>query len=108
MARRDGAVGAGLRGKIYVCGGFDGAQSLSLRSTERFDPATGTWRSLPPMLTRRAGAVGAVVAGKLYVMGGYDGAQNLMECERLDPAVGMWELLPAMQTRRGYAAGASS
>mmetsp|Transcript_45140 Transcript_45140/g.81524 ORF Transcript_45140/g.81524 Transcript_45140/m.81524 type:complete len:429 (-) Transcript_45140:102-1388(-) len=107
-ARRDGAVGAVLRGKIYVCGGFDGQQSLSLRSTERFDPATNSWRCLPPMLSRRAGAAAAVVAGQLYVCGGYDGAQNLAECERLDPAVGMWELLPAMRCRRGYAAGAAS
>merc|ERR1719399_1749667 len=54
--RRDGAVGAVLRGKIYVCGGFDGEQSLSLSSTERFDPATGVWKSNSPMLARRAGA----------------------------------------------------
>jgi len=106
--RRDGAVGAVMRDRIYVCGGFDGEQSLSLRSTERFDPATGVWKLNSPMLARRAGAAAAIVAGQLYVCGGYDGAQNLIECERLDPAVGMWELLPPMRCRRGYAAGAAT
>lgn len=108
LTRRDGAIAAGIRGRLFVCGGFDGEHSLSLRSAERFDPTVGSWRVLRDMISRRAGAASAVVAGKLYVCGGYDGAQNLAECERLDPVVGMWELLPPMPTRRGYSAGAAS
>lgn len=107
IARRDGAAAAAMRGRLYVCGGFDGEQSLSSRSAERFDPGTESWRALRDMISRRAGAAAAVVAGQLYVCGGYDGAQHLSECERLDPVVGMWVLLPPMPTRRGYAAGAA-
>jgi len=103
--RRDGATAAASCGRLFVCGGFDGAQSLSLRSLERFEPVSRTWRELRPMLARRAGAAAAVVGGKVYVFGGYDGAQNLAECERFDPIAGMWELLPPMPARRGFAGG---
>eukprot|EP00435_Cladocopium_sp_Y103_P016191 s1218_g4.t1 len=41
---------------IWVCGGFDGQQSLSLSSIECFDPHRGIWRRLRSMLSRRAGA----------------------------------------------------
>lgn len=106
--RRDGPAAASLIGRIWVCGGFDGQQSLSLSSIECFDPHRGNWRKIRSMLSRRAGAASAVVSGQLYICGGYDGAQNLSDCERLDPSQGMWELLPSMPRRCGYCAGASS
>merc|ERR1712039_668027 len=84
-SRRDGAVAAAMKGRVFVCGGFDGEHSLSSRSAERFEPSTRSWRALRPMIARRAGAAAGVVAEKLYVCGGYDGAQNLAECERFDP-----------------------
>lgn len=105
IERRDGASAAALRGRLVVCGGFDGQDTLSTSSTERFDPPSRIWRKMLPMLSRRACAATAVVGGKLYVFGGYDGAQCLRSCERLDPGTRMWEMLPLMNESRGFAAG---
>jgi hypothetical protein len=42
-------IGAVLRGRIYVMGGFDGSELLD--SVESFDPREGTWRREAPLLT---------------------------------------------------------
>lgn len=92
------AVLARCPGALCVCGGTNGEKEL--RSAERFDPTTGAWEPLPPMLQARAGATAAAVRGMLYVCGGHDGEEHLSSAERFDPARGCWEALPEMPRRR--------
>jgi galactose oxidase len=44
-------------GKVFVAGGLDNAKGFSddgkILASELFDPTTGTWRELPPMVTSR-------------------------------------------------------
>ena len=52
MHHRRQALGvAALHGRIYACGGYDGAQNLT--SAERFDPSTGEWTRLQDMSVGR-------------------------------------------------------
>ena len=41
---RSDAAGVALGGKVYVVGGFDGANQL--RSVERFNSRTGRWKKV--------------------------------------------------------------
>lgn len=52
--------------QVYVCGGFDGASSLS--SVESFDPALNRWTIRPSMGSNRCAAAAAVLDGFLYGM----------------------------------------
>ena len=66
---------AAIRGLLYVTGGSDGRQDLSV--LEAYNPATGAWRRLAPLprvdsgnAGRYGGAVG-VIDGRLYLAGGW-------------------------------------
>lgn len=102
-----------LRGCLYVCGGLDGS-GLSLRSLERFCPASGTsgiWGMLPPMREHRHGFVAATVDGRILACGGliYRSAHQpgaLSSMERFDPAGFAWTPVAPMSAARGRHAGA--
>jgi len=96
--RRSHPTLAAVRGRLYVCGGFDGAESQ--RSVECFDPVDGKWQSLPPMLGKRRRAIAVVVSDRLYVCGGFDSAGHLATCECLDLDECIWKPLPLMLVHR--------
>lgn len=60
-----------LDGKLYACGGYDGATFL--RSVEMFDPRANKWMLIAPMSVTRSRVALAANAGKLWAVGGYDG-----------------------------------
>ena len=87
---RSDAAGVALGGKVYVVGGFDGANQL--RSVERFNPRTGRWKKVAfcyrwkrreeplqvrSMSTARSGVAAAALDGSLFVVGGWDGTRRL-------------------------------
>ena len=91
QARSD-AAGVVLGGKIYVVGGFDGANQL--KSVERFNPRTGRWKKVGCLVifrreeiistlqvrdmgSPRSGVAAAAFNGSLFVVGGYDGNKTL-------------------------------
>lgn len=57
LTRRAGAAAAVVVGRLYLCGGYDGAQNLA--ECERFDPHSRTWELLPALSCRRGYAAGA-------------------------------------------------
>ena len=126
---RSDAAGVALGGKIYVVGGFDGANQL--RSVERFNPRTGRWKKVAlatnrreggncnlqvrSMGTARSGVAAAALDGSLFVVGGWDGTRRLRTGEVInthlliankhieqvyDPATNRWRSLPKMNTPR--------
>lgn len=103
--RRDGAVAAALAGLIYVCGGFNGQQSLC--SAESFDPIRRTWEPLPSMTQQRMFAACVVVTGHMFVFGGLDKQHRLTSAEVFDPASGFWQALHPMPRGRSGAAAAA-
>jgi len=114
---------AEYRGKIYVMGGL-------VRGSERggwapidnafeYDPATDTWKALPPMPGgKRGSAVAEEVGGKIYVIGGAANNPGSKETalyrsrphrsvgtnEAYDPATNKWETKSPMPTARNHAA----
>ncbi len=65
---------------IIFLGGRDGLKTLN--NLECFDPKTGEWTTLSPMLTHRHGVGVAVLSGPIYAVGGHDGWSYLNTVER--------------------------
>lgn len=96
-------IGAGvINGKIYVPGGYDGSNALSV--LEIYDPGTNGWSSGASLPRVRWGSATAAVNDKLYVMGGSDGSNYTSTCYVYDPATDSWSSCTAMTYARAYAA----
>ncbi|MER5453758.1 S8 family serine peptidase [Micromonospora sp. NPDC002389] len=88
---RSKPVAAAVNGKLYVIGGW-GADDRTVTTVDVFDPAAGTWSTVPGATNPApaAAAGGAVVDGKVYLVGGCADA-TCTDSDRLvvfDPATG--------------------
>jgi N-acetylneuraminic acid mutarotase len=114
---------AEYRGKIYVMGGLvrgpkpGGWQPID--NAWEYDPATDSWKALPPMPGgKRGAAIAEEVGGKIYVIGGATTEPGTNEValysnrpqrsvgtnEAYDPATNTWETRSPMPTARNHAA----
>ena len=66
-----GAAAAAVHGKVVVFGGekLDGSGE-TIPATQSFQPGTGTWTSLPDMLTPRHGLGGASIGSRVFALAG--------------------------------------
>src|SRR6188474_3119896 len=128
-------------GKIYVMGGFVaptetalplGAAWQPIDNAWQYDPATDSWKSLPPVPTKRGSAVAAEVGGKIYTIGGattmegrvlndsngrleskdpfftaFGPSRVLSVNEVYDPATNKWETRKSMSVPRNHAFSAA-
>ena len=69
---RSRSMSAVIRGRLYVCGGWNRGDGRATFSAESFDPLQNRWRSLRPMSVLRARAALAVFGHHLYVCGSLD------------------------------------
>jgi N-acetylneuraminic acid mutarotase len=70
---RNHIAATAIAGKVYVAGGRYGGGSFADAMTDSldvYDPATGTWSQLAPMLRPRGGVNGIVAFGCFHVWGG--------------------------------------
>ncbi len=93
-------------GAIYLVGGLRNVGAVA--HADRFDPATGQWRTLAPVSRVLDHAVGGVIDAKLYIAGGRTGLIEAHEprLDIFDLTTETWSQGPAMPTSRGGAAGA--
>ena len=104
---RSDASAVTLNGKVYILGGFDGAEILN--SIEIYDPSTNEWTYGPPMQSRRSGLKAVVIGANIFAVGGYDGNDRLstVECldtKRMQPR---WEnVAPMLSQRSNFAIAA--
>ena len=130
---------AAANGKIYVMGGFVapsdtalplGAAWQPIDNAWQYDPATDSWKSLPPVPTKRGSAVAVEAGGKIYTIGGattmegrvLDDSRGRLESkdpfftafgpsrvlsvnEVYDPATNKWETRQPMSVPRNHAFG---
>lgn len=88
---------------IYVLGGKNDS-SAALSTVECFNPLSGEWKAVPPMMVKRYGCAAATLGGLLYVVGGHDGQKAIGSAERFDPSSQKWSRLPNMLTPRSRCA----
>ncbi len=111
--KRGSTVAVAHGGKIYILGGaglHPGSKETALHparphralaTTEVYDPATNTWKTLQDMPTARNHGAAAVVNNKIYYIGGRIGnafitrASNTDIVEVYDPATDQWGPLMA-------------
>ena len=117
---------AAVNGKIYAFGGFVapantaiplGAAWEPIADAYEFNPATDSWKPLPPLPGKRGSAIAAEVGGKIYVIGGattmegakepfftaFGPARVLGTNDVYDPATNKWESRSAMSVPRNHA-----
>ncbi len=117
---------AAVNGKIYAFGGFVapantaiplGAAWEPIADAYEFNPATDSWKPLPPLPGRRGSAIAAEVGGKIYVIGGattmegskdpfftaFGPARVLGTNDVYDPATNKWESRNPMSVPRNHA-----
>jgi N-acetylneuraminic acid mutarotase len=117
---------AAVNGKIYAFGGFVapantamplGAAWEPIADAYEFNPATDSWKPLPPLPGKRGSAIAAEVGGKIYVIGGattmegskepfftaFGPARVLGTNDVYDPATNKWESRNPMSVARNHA-----
>ncbi len=93
--RRGGAAAALLTDSVYVCGGYNGSDSLS--TCERFQ--SDRWTTGTSMRQKRSWFTMVPVDGKLFAIGGYNGSL-LSWVERFDPKKDQWQFVSPMSRGR--------
>jgi N-acetylneuraminic acid mutarotase len=89
---REAPTAAVIGGKLYVTGGWDGADNLNQPALEIYDPATRLWSLGAPIPHAYYGASVAVLGGKMYVIGGCSADQVCAstDVQVYDPARNTW------------------
>src|SRR5262245_42000835 len=79
-------------GRIFVCGGIDGAWPNAVATVDVYDPPSGSWsRSAPMHHARAVGAATLGIDGRIFYAGGLDAAGTaLRSVEVYDPATDVW------------------
>ena len=75
-------------------------------SVFEYDPASDTWRALPPLSSPRGSVAVTAVAGKLHALGGRKNENDVVTAHEVyDPATGKWsEVAPLPRGRDHMAA----
>lgn len=104
-ARNSPSVAIGAS-ELYL---LAGARTTPLTTAHRFDPAEGTWSSLPDLPEFRTGATAAVLGdGTLILAGGARGETALATSLILDRGAEQWRPGPELPYPQAHAAGASA
>lgn len=109
LEKRWGAMGAWTGRQLVVFGGFSGftGEGKVFRDGAAYNPATNTWRRLPPMPQRRGGGTAVWDGREVLFLGGTSpqSGQPSLRGMAFNPVTSSWRLLPVMQYRRaGFAA----
>ncbi|MCP9271713.1 serine/threonine-protein kinase [Mycolicibacterium arenosum] len=85
-------------GYVYAVGGRELSSDENSGAFERFDPASGTWESLPEMPTPRGSYGAAVVEGRIVAVGGEVPTRVLPTVEMYDITGVKWTSLAPLAT----------
>jgi serine/threonine-protein kinase PknK len=106
---RDELRAATAGGRIFILNGHDRSDTGDLSSSSdayAFDPAKGTYSSLPDTPVALDHSVVVPYRGDLYLVGGDSNGHPSGGLWRYSPDEGHWETLPSMATpRAGHVAG---
>ncbi|ESO82188.1 hypothetical protein LOTGIDRAFT_135113 [Lottia gigantea] len=91
--------------RVYVIGGFDGAEYFN--SVRCFNPITKKWSEVSPMNCKRCYVSVAVLKSQIYAMGGYDGHFRQNTAEKYTRRKNQWSLIQPMNVQRSDASATS-
>ena len=105
---QDEVRAAEVAGQVYVGTGLilRNGKLRSLDELYRFDPAQGSFQTLPSAPERVNHAAFVGYRGALYLIGGYVDDKPTAAVWRFSPRTRLWSALPPMRIRRGAAAAA--
>jgi hypothetical protein len=103
---RRAAMGAWTGTELVVAGGEsgqEGQQPALLSDAAAYNPATRTWRNLPPMPVPTAGATAVWDGTEVLFIAGTTAAQSTSAAgQAYNPATNTWQQLPAMPFSRAH------
>jgi hypothetical protein len=85
-----------LGGWIYFIGGAQMPDSVTTGEVDRYNPGTGAWETVAPLLHKRDSAAAWAYKGKIYVAGGSVDGADLKSTEVYDPATNSWTDNPSL------------
>ncbi|XP_043916347.1 kelch-like protein 10 [Protopterus annectens] len=90
-----------LKDRIYIIGGFNGANYFS--NATSFDPVKKKWQEVAPMHSSRCYVSVIALNGFIYAIGGFDGHIRLNTAERYQPETNQWTIISPMHEVRSDA-----
>jgi hypothetical protein len=89
-------------GNALAVGGYNDCQPCNyLKSTDLYDPSSGTWAPGGDLTVGRSGhAAARLPGGKLLVSGGFDGNAATASVEVYDPTHQAWATVGPMRSKR--------
>lgn len=103
MTRRDDHVAVKLQnGKVLIAGGEQTGVWSTIRTSELYDPATGTFAATGLMVSaRRAFSAELLADGRVFAIGGWNGGSaHYRTSEFYNPTTGTWTRGPSMAALR--------
>jgi non-specific serine/threonine protein kinase len=97
---REHLAATALRGVVYALGGRRAGYDTNVATVEAYDPATATWRRLPPLPSPRGGTGAAAIAGRVVSAGGEEPAGTIASVFAYDATRRRWSRLPDLPTPR--------
>eukprot|EP00457_Paulinella_chromatophora_P006584 gb/GEZN01006603.1/.p1 GENE.gb/GEZN01006603.1/~~gb/GEZN01006603.1/.p1 ORF type:complete len:495 (-),score=61.62 gb/GEZN01006603.1/:128-1612(-) len=92
---------------IYVMGGAPSGPKDAVRTVERYNEKSNTWKAVTPMATNRYALASTAANGFVYAIGGSNGTPaRFASVERFDVRRGCWEVLQPMSVPRDSCAAA--
>uniref|UniRef100_T1GIJ3 BACK domain-containing protein n=1 Tax=Megaselia scalaris TaxID=36166 RepID=T1GIJ3_MEGSC len=88
----------GMKPYVFAVGG--GSLFAIHNECEVYNPRTGNWSSISPMLWKRSRMGVTSLHKQLYVVGGYDGVSDLASAEFYNPLNNRWNYITPMGTKR--------
>eukprot|EP00929_Paragymnodinium_shiwhaense_P091673 TRINITY_DN51573_c0_g1_i1.p1 TRINITY_DN51573_c0_g1~~TRINITY_DN51573_c0_g1_i1.p1 ORF type:complete len:434 (+),score=89.81 TRINITY_DN51573_c0_g1_i1:165-1466(+) len=108
LSRLRAQYAASVPAKIYALGGAS-ERKAALSSVESFNPCTGQWEPVAPLLQARESCAAAACNGRLYVIGGVSASfQCLQNVEIFTPAARQWSVGPSLRAARSVAAATAA
>lgn len=88
----------GMKPYVFAVGG--GSLFAIHNECEVYNPRSGSWSSISPMLWKRSRMGVTSLHKQLYVVGGYDGVSDLASAEFYNPLNNRWSYITPMGTKR--------
>ena len=101
LSARAGAFATTLaNGMVLITGGVH--NSAPLNTAELFDPAPGTFTSIPMISPRRVFAASQLPKGRILLAGGNDASSTLSSTEMFDASLSSFTTSSSLTTARAY------